>query len=258
MKKTSLLLQALLFFAVVAFISCKKELSIPVSKAEELTFPGAATPYISSKAKLSFNDGSQKVKAIIDFRIHRDSLIWFSMRSSTGVEGLRGLITKDSIFAMNRLDREYFEFGIEELKNRFNFDFNFYLIQGLITAELPKTYQSGFDMSKENNYFSLKYNQQNLQTEVQISRLFGKISKISAEEKTIKSSFDANYDNFLPDEGSHGFFPMRMKSVLNYVKQEGRKLKIILELDYQKVNIAENSLSFPYKVPEKFVKAEDY
>ena len=60
-------------------------------KIEELDFE-----YLQAKTKIQYEDGIQNLNANATIRIRQDSLIWISI-SSTGVEGIRSIIQKDSI-----------------------------------------------------------------------------------------------------------------------------------------------------------------
>jgi hypothetical protein len=68
--------------------------------------------YLSSDTKIDFSDGSNDAKFKVGMRIRKDSLIWLSMRANIGVEGLRLLISKDSIQVIDYQEKTYRTFFV--------------------------------------------------------------------------------------------------------------------------------------------------
>ncbi len=60
---------------------------------------------INGKLAISFENDEQKSN--ITFRIKKDSVIWLSIRAIAGIEIIRASITQDSIYFINRLEKEY-------------------------------------------------------------------------------------------------------------------------------------------------------
>jgi hypothetical protein len=52
------------------------------------------------------NDG-KKYDVNVFVRMRKDSLIWISVNGALGIEGMRMLIDKDSVYILNKLDKEY-------------------------------------------------------------------------------------------------------------------------------------------------------
>jgi len=63
--------------------------------------------WFASRVKVEYNDAnlSQDFTAVV--RMRRDSVLWVSLQGPFGIEGGRILITRDSIFVVNKMSNEY-------------------------------------------------------------------------------------------------------------------------------------------------------
>lgn len=84
-----------------------------------------------AKAKIQFQDQHQKVKATAFIRHKKDSLIWIAVKKLS-VEGARVLITKDSIFAINRLEKTVMAKDLSFLQDHYGLPANFDLLQAIL------------------------------------------------------------------------------------------------------------------------------
>jgi hypothetical protein len=62
---------------------------------------------LSARIKIEYSDGTMSQDLSASVRMYRDSLIWLSLQGPFNIEGMRVLITRDSIFVINKLSNEY-------------------------------------------------------------------------------------------------------------------------------------------------------
>ena len=97
-------------------------------KSNELNFNTLkAKMSVDSEVDSSYNSFT------VNLKMHRDSLIWASI-SKMGVEGVRVLISTDSVWLLNRLDKTYFSGNFSYLSKLLNTSLDFNLIQSLLTG----------------------------------------------------------------------------------------------------------------------------
>ena len=91
---------SLLIFLLVTFLfSCKKEIfQFNFTEKKKLNIKELDFEYFQAKSKIKFDDGFENFSASANVRIKKDSVIWMSVSSSIGIEGLRAIIRTDSIF----------------------------------------------------------------------------------------------------------------------------------------------------------------
>ncbi len=75
--------------------------------------------WFSAKARINYKDPYESIKFNANIRMRKDSLIWFNARKAT-VEAIRVLITPDSFFVINRLDKEYAKRSMDWFERKFN------------------------------------------------------------------------------------------------------------------------------------------
>jgi hypothetical protein len=63
--------------------------------------------WFSSRIKVEYNDNNLSQDFTAAVRMRRDSALWISLQGPFGIEGGRILVTRDSIFVVNRLSNEY-------------------------------------------------------------------------------------------------------------------------------------------------------
>jgi len=136
------------YFTILALfiISCKtqKHLSVPQdsknSFSKEGIFDNIFHPdtinWFSAKAKIKIKDNHSSQKALMYLRMKSDSVVWLVFKKLS-VEAARALITKDSLFIINRLDKTYQAENLDSLQNVYGFNSNFSFMQDFILARVP-------------------------------------------------------------------------------------------------------------------------
>jgi len=108
--------------SLVFFSSCKtkKIVTGAARRGESLELKGEAAGYIqksrdnkidydwfSTRVKVEYSDNNLSQDFTAAVRMRRDSALWISLQGPFGIEGGRILITRDSIFVINKLSNEY-------------------------------------------------------------------------------------------------------------------------------------------------------
>ena len=69
------------------------------------------------KGKINIKKGGQNISLGISIKHRKDSLIWASVSAPFGIELLRTVLTKDSVFYVNRTNKTYFKKPISHILN---------------------------------------------------------------------------------------------------------------------------------------------
>ncbi len=105
----------------------------------------------SARADLDIEDANGKSGASAIVHMHRDSLIWISLRKA-GLEGARVLITRDSLHILDRTAKTYYPLAFAELRQQYRIDLGFDALQDLISGSVlirqPLEWTSGLDDGK--------------------------------------------------------------------------------------------------------------
>lgn len=87
--------------------------------------------WLDAKARITFQDEAQTRKFTATIRLRKDSVIWMNVKKAS-VEFARILIDQDSVYILNRLDKEYYVRGVDYVEQEFNLPANFDALQNMI------------------------------------------------------------------------------------------------------------------------------
>ena len=96
-------------FLTLLLSSCKKDfIPFESSKIEINDFVVDEIDYkfLSTKSKFQYKTENQLITATLNTRIEKDKKIWFSVRVALGIEAARGLVTKDEIVIIDRVNKQ--------------------------------------------------------------------------------------------------------------------------------------------------------
>ena len=123
--------------------------------------------WLRAKAKLKFENSTEKRRVRTTIYLRKDSLIWFNIKK-LGVEAFRIQITPDSIYIINRLEKNYMIKPLSFIESKFKLAVNFKSLQAIflgnpiflsnpkeMEAEIKEDqyYLSGQREALQNEYF---------------------------------------------------------------------------------------------------------
>ncbi|MBT5750656.1 MAG: DUF4292 domain-containing protein, partial [Flavobacteriales bacterium] len=156
---------ALYLFCILFASSCvtknvaEVDFSIPPKNAKELiakvNSKNKSTEWLALKGEISLTlEKENEVSLGISIRVRKDSLIWASVTAPFGIELFRAVLTKDSIYYINRADKTYFVKPTSHISKILKTDITFNEMQEMITAN-PKIVKNKYSFNKINDDFLL-------------------------------------------------------------------------------------------------------
>lgn len=88
---------------------------------------------LNAQAQVYVEGNGQSIAASANIIWIRDSVLWLNIRKF-GLEAVRALVTKDSVFVLNRLDKTYSARGLESLQRQYSLPAGFELMQSMLLA----------------------------------------------------------------------------------------------------------------------------
>lgn len=204
---------------------------------------------LSARAGIFAEGEGQSVAANANIIWIRDSMLWINVKK-LGVEAARALITKDSVYLINRLDKTYSIKGLESLQRQYNLPAGFDLVQHAVLASawfFP-------DIS--------------LQSDIkdQLHRLSGNNGTSGADYRLEEGSFFLRSESFVQQRDARivtlgfdryrrlpgvGQFPY-LRSIEAYSPETGA-LRLELELSDVEVNV---SKPFRFEIPDHYERID--
>ncbi|MBV6644958.1 MAG: DUF4292 domain-containing protein [Cyclobacteriaceae bacterium] len=235
----------LLIIMTVGLTACNKRLTGIFRK--DLEVDHFEFEYLSAKAKIHFEDTKQKINATAQLRVKKDSVIWMSVTPGLGIEAVRVLINRDSVFFMNRLKKKYTAMSFEGLSRSYNFDFNYDMVESIILGNLIYPYNREI-VSTSNEFISYTQQQDNYLFDNFIGVVTRKLEKLSVKDLSTNTTVSVNYGNF--QLVNDKVFPHSIEARINYIKS-GQKSTLV-EIGFNKTEIEDKPLKFPFNVPSKY------
>ncbi len=91
--------------------------------------------YLSYKAKCDYKDQNIDQSFTMNLRMKRDSVLWLSV-TAVGFEVARARLDKDSVKIISRIDKKYYVYGYDYIKQMIGTTLSLTQIQNLLTANL--------------------------------------------------------------------------------------------------------------------------
>jgi hypothetical protein len=250
MNKSALLIFLLLIFLV----SCKKEiLQFNFSEKKKLSVNELDFENFQAKIKLDYDDGFQNFNTSANVRIKKDSVIWLSVTAAIGIEALRAIIRTDSIFVIDRINKQYNAFGFDSLQNKLNIPIDYNILQSALVGNLISQREKEDRVGREEKYFVLKQNHDQFIIENFINSRTMKLEKVVIVEQPSMNSLEIEYNNFqfignklLPHE--HAF-------QISYTKNN-YTTKTDLSIGFNRISVDDKKIKFPFNIPNKYVSNE--
>ena len=184
--------------------------------------------WTSLNSKIKVNKEGQEVTINAHIRIKKDSIIWISVKAPLGIEIFRTMITSDSVYYMNRMNKNYFIKHISHIREVVKADVSFIKLQEIIFASPNITVLN----SNKENYEILK----------DIFRV-SKIDLQETEDKKISIRY-SDYKDFAELGGL--YFPEKI--FIDIKSEEG----FTAEINYTKIKFNKTS-SISFKIPKSYV-----
>jgi hypothetical protein len=204
--------------------------------------------YLNIKSKVDFSAGGEVQSFPVNIHIKKDSIIWLSI--VVGLEGARGIITKDSVIFLDRLHRTYYKYDFASLSKQFNFNINYDLVQSILIGNMPIKKRETDEVLKQESVFVIKQKEGFVQIENVIAEANLKLQKVNASDETGDSKMGIDYANFLII--SELIFPKEIRAQID-AKKDGKLLQTSINLQHNKIEVLEQSPGFLFSIPKSYM-----
>ncbi len=253
MSKVKSFSKALSFVLISLLLlqSCGKKLAV-FSKsyaAKDLTIESLNFDYLTIKSKIEFKEANKTTKATALMRIKNDSVIWFNLSGALGIQGIRGIITKDSVKIINKIDKTYYLYDFKEVSKEFKFPLDYDLIQAMIVGDMPKALSDANQIKLINKQYIIKQTIENIKITNVVNKESMKLEEVNVTEKETDNSLKLLYTDFKEVEGQGLPFSIFI-SLIHHTKSGA--LETQLRINHIKAESSDKPLRFPFSIPKKY------
>lgn len=242
----------ILFLSVLLLYSCKTRKSPTSLKTKSAKFllkklnnQQLDAEWYSSKAKITYRDQQQGIKFSASIRMRKDSVIWMNVKK-LGVEAARIQITKDSIYIINRLDKNYIISDFKYIEDRYSLPANFETLQNLLLGNpVIITADNKTADTKELNYI-LKANNDQIKNEYWLDGATFLLTQMSFDEQEQKRNLSVQQSGY-EEIANLGNFP-KERDILVESRETGN-ISMSIALSKIEINTAK---SIKFKIPDHY------
>ncbi|UOQ98253.1 DUF4292 domain-containing protein [Hymenobacter sp. 5317J-9] len=217
----------------------------PAVRATNTTFV-----FLNAKGKAQINMKGEKQGANIALRMRRDSIIWVSA-SLVGIEGVRAVLTRDSVHVLNRLEKTYFSGGYDYLSKLLNVPISFAQMQALLLGDyLPAPAGTTPTIAvEEAGRQRVSYPLAGVLIERLLQAETGRVQQLKVKDDATQRNLTVDYTDFKPLE-DQGNLPFAHATFIQ--AQQPSAGAVTAAINYSKVNVGRERLAFPFAVPKGY------
>ena len=228
---------------------------MPSAKAMEPALPSVQATnttfaFLNAKGKAQISMKGNKQNANLALRLRRDSIIWVSA-GLAGIEGVRAVLTRDSVRVLNRLDHTYFSGGYAYLSKLLNVPITFAQMQALLLGDYlaAPTGTTPTVATEEAGRQRVSYPLAGVLVERLLQAGTGRVQQLKVSDGATQRNLIVDYTDFQPlDEQAN--LPFAHATFIQAQQQVAGA--VTAAINYTKVNAGRERLAFPFSVPKGY------
>ncbi|WP_224995179.1 DUF4292 domain-containing protein [Cesiribacter sp. SM1] len=248
-------LLVLLLSALILVVGCKRDTipSVSESDLKGLNIRPADFKYFSSRSKINFDDGNNRIGATANIRIAKDSLIWISITPGFGIEAARGLVTRDSLFLVNKLQKEYHAYSFKELSQKLNVVVDYDILQSALLGDPIKPITNNKGVMRNETETIVMQQEQGIDIINYFSNNTLKLTKVLLQEPSSPNNLMLEYADF--QEVANNILPFTSTITAQY--QDNQQMKAtVVAFQHNKAEFSDTALPFPFSIPDRYVRKQ--
>ena len=221
------------------------EPSLPSVRPTNSTFM-----FLNAKGKAQVNLKGNKQSANVAIRMRRDSIIWVSA-GLAGIEGVRAVLTRDSVRVLNRLDKTFFSGGYDYLSKLLSVPVSFAQMQAILLGDyLPAPDGTTPTVATEEaGRQRVSFPLAGVVVERLLQAGTGRVQQMRVSEEATKRNLTVDYTDFRPVE-PQGDVPLA--HALFIQAQQPAAGAVTAAINFTKVSAGRERLAFPFSIPKGY------
>lgn len=244
----------------ISIVSCKRNNLTTSASIGDSTDVGVTNfsineidfTYFHFKSKVDYTDGVESQNFTINGRMKKDSIIWLSITPGLGIEAMRCLILKDSIFILDRIHNKLSVFDFSYINKTFNTDLTFENIQSLFVGNLafPMRPKDKLVKKEDLGFFLLRQLRNTLKVDSYVAATNLKIERLEIQNNANNSFMEVHYSNFAPLDSF--LFANNIKTITKFNDKNGIEKTTLININHTKAELVSKPLNFPFNIPKRF------
>ena len=244
-----------ILFLSLTLLSCKKDF-IPTESSrieiDDFIVDEINYKFLSTNSKFQYKNENQLINATLNTRIEKDKRIWFSVRVALGIEAARGLVTKEEIIIIDRVNKQVIKSTPDIIENTFKIKLNFEQLEAILTGNLLYDISDDDNLIREGNYFKIVQQMGSIQSQNLVNNKTSKVEKLILFDEVTNYLLTVDYENFKP-LGKILFPGRHLFTSVSYLDDSPVPVINNINFNYREVERTNKPLKFPFSIPSKYV-----
>jgi hypothetical protein len=234
---------------LMALVACKREGLTFRDRDGGFGVKPYTFAYMSAKIKLDFESENNKLSAVANMRIQKDSTIWISVSPGLGVEVVRVLIDRQGIQAYDKLKKEYYMYEYRELEREYGFEVNYDLVESVFLGNLLyEPTRREVDRKDKQFVFERRTGLYGVVHYIGVNSQ--KLERLEVSDPKTNNAISVNYGDFR--KVSDQVAPQKIKARIQHATERSKNTK--LDIEYKTTVIQTEPLTFPFNVPARYTR----
>ncbi len=211
--------------------------------------------WFSGKSSIKFTQNDKTIKATAYIRMKEDSVIWAVVKK-LGIEGGRLLVTTDSVFLINRLEKTYIAEPFSYVRDMVGLASSgddledFRNLYDLILGNVVMRMNGKYNVSIEDNHYQLNQSDEILNSTYHVNGKNYTLEHMNLSQEQGTRTASCNYGDYKSLTGNRVFSYLRE---LNVQSDETGDLSVVLQ--FSKIKLDE-PVSTKFSIPQNYERAK--
>lgn len=226
--------------------------SVQLSELKKFHSADFTPEYFQFKCKVDFSSSKMSENFTVNGRLKRDSVIWMSITPGLGIEVVRCLIRKDSVFLLDRINNKAYAYDFNFINEQFQTQLAYSNLEAMILGNLPYKKEMFDRLIKQEaeGLFLLRQHRGEQKIDNYVVATTLRLGNLDVLNKKDNSTLSVKYENFVPLDSIQ--FANNVKAVAKISDSTGKEGTTTIDLQYTKTEISAKPLNFPFNVPKRF------
>jgi hypothetical protein len=205
--------------------------------------------WFEGKARIDYNDESQSVSAMATIQMKRDSIVWMSVRK-LGFELARVMVTRDSVYVLDRINSEYTVEPLDYLAKSYSLPAGLPQLQDFILGNAILLEAAGFQSSAVGQSFRLSNHSTAVESDYLIAAAGFSLQRMAFNDTRNEQKITVVLEDFKQLAGNKNF------SYLRNVELDGRysgKAQVGLKFSSIEIDIPKD---IRFEIPKRYTRAK--
>ena len=206
--------------------------------------------WLNAKGRISYKSDDLSIRVTTNIRMRKDSIIWMNVKKLS-IEAARVLITPDSVYILNRLQKEYAIESFDYIARTYNLPASFAALQDILFGNpVLMNEEADYRATIDGKQYYLSHEQDNITTDYWLNGFSYVLEAMAFSDTHHDRQVHTKLEDYRPLKGVPKFSYVR-----NLKMKSPDTGAVDVELKFTKVEL-NSPANTPFSIPSSYSKME--